>query len=1567
MELVCAVCLERKSTTQCSLAKNMKEGKYKEYIIENKLTLNIDGNYYICKSCKIQMNKNFEPRRCQKGVSDFLTFPESMSVLLESICYPKNIDEKNDPEKKYLKLNRCEDYLLKLIIPFIRVAHLPRGRYFKVIGDLILITADLVHSLDKIIPLKQSLIPVSFKRKLEYKGHYIEEYIDKDKVLAYFCWLKKNNHLFNSINMDISPITNFMNESIENSMKMDEANTSHIGTESMSGELKSNHSTHLRNKYTEDIDTETVTNKLANLIVHFEKKETEAKQKYTDEEDISYSDDEDVSLSDYEEEEDEQPNLIRKVSNLKSNIEGLLCSNSEGNISIAFNKLLEMNENDDIGTNRFTSEIVRKIEEKAQKIFVAPGQEGKFMNWMEDIFIEEMAFPSLFPYGIGGYLTSNILRGSDIGFANYCKNRILSADSKFRNDHIYMFFLLLVKELIEIKRSKSTYFRKAAKQQNLTKATIKLISKEDLTRNNNFFNVFKNLRGSVPYYQKSKKDLFATIRQYGAPTLFQTFSCAEFDWDYLCQQIYKTVYKKNIEMEDIRNKDAKWKNTLVSGNVVQSTVHFQKRTQKLIALMCTRGFYEINEEDVETSDFAAKHYFYRVEFQQRGAPHIHCLLWLEGQKSIENAATQFPPTLWIETDDDNPRSKKTIANDIASFASSIIYGSSSDAHCLIHSKCEKNCLNCAHTRQSVEKYQKHKHTFTCKKKNRIITILPREGHGSRDGQLEGAELKLPVCRFGVPFFPMNKTTYIFGFDKDTSKQTLNKAKVDYQKVKKYILRMTSDASFENSSYWDKFKSMSFEFFLLEAGMCEGLDLDINYVDNATKRYLIALRSGVKGSGTLFLKRSPCDVFTNNYNNKLMNYHEANQDIQYVSDMWACATYVTNYLTKTETNMSSLLQSINEESVKNGLQTTKIIDRLSRALDKHREVSIQETVYRILGFPMCRFSSVVQFINTVHPHKRDGLLKSNLDEDDDSEIFHNSLFTYYESRPKSANDEFKSQDYWDNLCVAEFAANFDIVYGNPSSKKSIPLQNNKGFIKERNSLKTLRYYLNHENDEDFCRALCILFLPFRNEMHDIHTKDVVALVAENRKIIDEKRTIFEKHMTLIEILENVEKRISSERLECIDDELCDEYTEEETTDKKDREDFEKSSKKDDMQLLSYFKDSIDMSVDLLAFRNLISGLNNQQRYIFDDFVERICDTSEKKAPFYLYIGGEAGTGKSHLLKALIEGTKYLGKYSGKELKKPSVIVMAPTGNAAYIIHGKTIESTLGMIPQKGQGYRKMSANRESTLHYIYDNVLAGFIDEVSMVGTNKFSKINFHLQDVMGNKMFMGGIPLVVTGDFGQLPPVSDKIIWASSNIDGRPMMSINHWDENFKIFFLTEKMRTADMEFSEICDKVRKGFIDSDVETFLKSRVIQVETLSETSNDSFKYGKLSIIVPSNKKREEINREKLEQLLSKEKSYYATAMDRVTNFKQRSNFKQKVSENCASQLSLNLVLKKNAPVILTCNHPLLRYRDDGLNNGARGYVDSIQSKPDNPDMAEIVWVVFNDRSIGKTLRHESSIS
>ena len=94
------------------------------------------------------------------------------------------------------------------------------------------------------------------------------------------------------------------------------------------------------------------------------------------------------------------------------------------------------------------------------------------------------------------------------------------------------------------------------------------------------------MRGSAPYYEKAKKDLFATIRQHGSPTLFQTFSCAEFEWDELCKQIYQTVYKEKIDIDDIKKKDKTWRNMLVSENVVQSTLHFEKRAKQAGAELC---------------------------------------------------------------------------------------------------------------------------------------------------------------------------------------------------------------------------------------------------------------------------------------------------------------------------------------------------------------------------------------------------------------------------------------------------------------------------------------------------------------------------------------------------------------------------------------------------------------------------------------------------------------------------------------------------------------------------------------------------------------------------------------------------------------------------------------------------------------------------------------------------------------------------------------------------------------------------------------------------------------------
>ena len=114
-----------------------------------------------------------------------------------------------------MQLNKLESFLLKTVVPFIRIAHCPRGSYFKVLGDLILISADVSDSMDKILPLEQSLIPVSFKRKLAYQGSYIEEFVEKEKVSQYFDWFKKNNHLYEHFSFDEDLIDDFKMESLK--------------------------------------------------------------------------------------------------------------------------------------------------------------------------------------------------------------------------------------------------------------------------------------------------------------------------------------------------------------------------------------------------------------------------------------------------------------------------------------------------------------------------------------------------------------------------------------------------------------------------------------------------------------------------------------------------------------------------------------------------------------------------------------------------------------------------------------------------------------------------------------------------------------------------------------------------------------------------------------------------------------------------------------------------------------------------------------------------------------------------------------------------------------------------------------------------------------------------------------------------------------------------------------------------------------------------------------------------------------------------------------------------------
>lgn len=84
-----------------------------------------------------------------------------------------------------------------------------------------------------------------------------------------------------------------------------------------------------------------------------------------------------------------------------------------------------------------------------------------------------------------------------------------------------------------------------AQNRKLTAGFLKNIENaETLLHQDEGYKVFRTLRGSPPYWERARKDLFAMIRQPGKPTWFSSFSAAETKWLHLLGILAQTVSNK---------------------------------------------------------------------------------------------------------------------------------------------------------------------------------------------------------------------------------------------------------------------------------------------------------------------------------------------------------------------------------------------------------------------------------------------------------------------------------------------------------------------------------------------------------------------------------------------------------------------------------------------------------------------------------------------------------------------------------------------------------------------------------------------------------------------------------------------------------------------------------------------------------------------------------------------------------------------------------------------------------------------------------------------------------------
>ena len=178
MDYCCVSCLRLHNRNNVSkYKKNINEDKDKKLLLIAK-TSDYEEHHYLCNTCRPALIKGW---------------PRLNFIKLH------DIDNIGSLSRKLPDLNLMEQYLLKLTIPFIRVAHVPRSPLFKLIGGSICIQADISHSMERLNINPETIIPVSFRRKLSYKGHYLEQVINKEKVFKWLAFLKENNHLFKDI------------------------------------------------------------------------------------------------------------------------------------------------------------------------------------------------------------------------------------------------------------------------------------------------------------------------------------------------------------------------------------------------------------------------------------------------------------------------------------------------------------------------------------------------------------------------------------------------------------------------------------------------------------------------------------------------------------------------------------------------------------------------------------------------------------------------------------------------------------------------------------------------------------------------------------------------------------------------------------------------------------------------------------------------------------------------------------------------------------------------------------------------------------------------------------------------------------------------------------------------------------------------------------------------------------------------------------------------------------------------------------------------------------------------
>ncbi|XP_066268348.1 uncharacterized protein [Branchiostoma lanceolatum] len=1096
---------------------------------------------------------------------------------------------------------------------------------------------------------------------------------------------------------------------------------------------------------------------------------------------------------------------------------------------------------------------------------LAPGENQCPRAFLTDEDFELLANPEKYPDGRFGY---SFQRKKNLTVRKYFNQRLLDADGRFAKDVDYLFAAQYVVEAKQIRDDASIALRQTRGQMmqggQLNAGVVKnAANMASLFRTDSAYKFLKNVRGSPAYWQRVLYDLLAMVRQLGTPTWFLTLSAADMHWPKIIQSIGRQ-YGCNFTADDIAGmswqKKCEWLNT----NPVTAARLFQYRLEVFFKDFICSTAHPIGE---------VEDYFIRVEFQARGSPHAHTVLWVKDAPRI----------------DEHP----------------------DEVVCQFIDKYQ----TCELTDDSA-RFQQHKHSPTCR----------------RNGG----------CRFNYPRPPSRKTIIARPLvtddaNVDTIRTKSNEA---LQKVKTCLDDPTTPTDIDLD---DLFK---------RAGVAE-----VDYT-----KELSETKSGM----SIILKRDPISQVTNSHNKDLLHSWQANLDLQYITDPYACIMYVTSYMMKSEKAMSELLRKTAMEITNEDVKTQ--LRKLGATFLNHREVSAQEAAYRLLSLPLKSTTRTVLFISTSPKEKRVSMLKSASVladmKDDDEDIFETSLNDRYAARPTEI----------ETMCLAEFGSTFAVAYGETANPKQerIVLQNSLGAMYRRQRPAIIRFHREKEEGESKYRHLLMLYHPWRSEDELMGSYESYGQHYEAvKQVIQCKEDLYTVKKTgLHQALNDVQEMGPPEHAwDMLAPGAQQQQAEQEaegvhTNRNIDPEDLQHNADLHDEGNQSnmdryaelHARYTAEAKKSLLTpdeYREMMRTLNSKQRDIVDYHRQWCKETvialkGQKPLPTYrLFVSGPGGVGKSHIIKLIHYETVRLLKLSLRFGPEDVIVLLTSfTGVAAFNIDGLTLHSAFLLeTGNKGHEYRSLGSDKINTLRSRLSNLRLIIIDEISMVGADILVHVHRRLEDIMGgcSDTTFGNVSILAVGDLYQLQPVLQNHVFETPK--GKyPQLYGSLWQESFNMVELSESMRQhEDKPFADMLNRVRTASYTSEDISMLKSR--------STSNSDPTYPNDALhVFTTNPAVNEYNKEKLQQLTTETITIQCQdyRKDRQTG-QLDLNPSSKPSQTGGLRPELSVAI--GARVMVTVNIDVA----DGLVNGACGTVVDIMTNQGQP---HAILVEFDSDRVGK---------